>query len=96
MNKKEKKDIPEELKYPPEEDIYNKGIRAEKKIVDENTDFETGYKGPDSIEELISEKTIKPGGWMYPEQSRMIYQKKLERRMKKIIITAWVATITKT
>jgi len=66
MNKKEKKDIPEELKYPAEEDIYNKGIRAENKIVDENTDFETGYKGPDSIEELNFRKNHKTGGLDVP------------------------------
>jgi hypothetical protein len=66
MNKKEKKDIPDALKYPAEEDIYNKGIRAENKIVDENTDFETGYKGPDSIEELNFRKNHKTSGLDVP------------------------------
>jgi hypothetical protein len=61
MNKKEKKEIPDELKYPPEEDIYNKGIRAGNKIVDENSDFETGYKGASEIEELNFRKKHENG-----------------------------------
>jgi len=52
MKKKDKKDIPEELKYPPEEDIYSKGIRAGNTAIEEDTNFETGYKGASEIEEL--------------------------------------------
>ena len=59
MNKKEKKDIPDELKYPPEEDIYSKGIRAGNTAIEEETNFETGYKGPDAIEELNFKKNHK-------------------------------------
>jgi hypothetical protein len=66
MNKKEKKDIPDALKYPAEEDIYNKGIRAENKVVEENNDFETGYKGPDAIEELNFRKNHKTSGLDVP------------------------------
>jgi len=51
-NKQDENEIPDALKYPAEEDIYNKGIRAGNVNVEENTDFETGYKGADSIEEL--------------------------------------------
>ena len=66
MNKKEKKDIPEELKYPPEEDIYSKGIRAGNTAIEEETNFETGYKGPDAIEELNFKKNHKTGGLDVP------------------------------
>jgi len=59
MNKKNKKDNPDELKYPPEEDIYSKGIRAGNTSIEEDTGFETGYKGPDSIEELNFKKNHK-------------------------------------
>ena len=66
MNKKNKKDIPEELKYPPEEDIYSKGIRAGNTAIEEETNFETGYKGPDAIEELNFKKNHKTGGLDVP------------------------------
>jgi hypothetical protein len=66
MNKKEKKDIPDELKYPPEEDIYSKGIRAGNTAIEEETNFETGYKGPDAIEELNFKKNHKTGGLDVP------------------------------
>jgi hypothetical protein len=66
MDKKNKKEIPDALKYPPEEDIYSKGIRADNKVVDDNTDFETGYTGSGSIEELNFRKNHKTSGLDVP------------------------------
>lgn len=54
-------EIPDALKYPAEEDIYSKGIRTGNTIIEDNADFETGYNGADSIEELNFRKKHESG-----------------------------------
>ena len=60
-NTKGKDEIPDSLKYPAEEDMYSKGIRTGNTIIEENTDFETGYHGADTIEELNFRKKHESG-----------------------------------